>query len=287
MQYVQVPLPLALCNVRDRLLAGYYRQPEALAHDAATIAANAAVFNGPDSAVAKRAQGALLVFIPMHAGPRDADRPHAPARSGTAQPSSCAEAALHAHKLAGEQAAGCCPITLASQLLLANLSLRLLRMQSWRTLWRRWRMAAGRPRRSGIAVMAKKRRAPLWQAGAGGAPAQVQGQVSGRLEAARCGGRALGGRGTGPAAEVQGQGLGRRVQGLKMARRRAWAYRSRRCAGSARSGRGGTRPRTRAGASRTAAAQVPGLPACCLLTEHHCVLNAELMAVLQTWTDSA
>ena len=86
-----MPLPLALCNIRDRLLAGYYRQPEALAHDAATIAGNAAAFNGPDSSVAKRAQGALLESTSKHAGPRDAERYHATARSGTAQPSSCAK----------------------------------------------------------------------------------------------------------------------------------------------------------------------------------------------------
>ncbi|KAK9840989.1 hypothetical protein WJX81_004207 [Elliptochloris bilobata] len=51
----QVALPLALRNLRDRLLAGYYRQPQALAHDAATIAANAVAFNGADSAEAARA----------------------------------------------------------------------------------------------------------------------------------------------------------------------------------------------------------------------------------------
>ncbi len=54
----QVALPLALRDLRDRLLRGYYRQPGALAHDGATIAANAAAFNGPDSGVAARAQGA-------------------------------------------------------------------------------------------------------------------------------------------------------------------------------------------------------------------------------------
>lgn len=56
----QVALPLALRDLRERLLLGYYRQPDALAHDGATIAANAVAFNGPDSAVAAPAQGAAI-----------------------------------------------------------------------------------------------------------------------------------------------------------------------------------------------------------------------------------
>lgn len=55
----RVALPLALADVRARLEAGYYRQPAAVAHDAATIAANAAAFNGPESAVAACAHGGL------------------------------------------------------------------------------------------------------------------------------------------------------------------------------------------------------------------------------------
>ncbi len=53
-----VALPLGAADLRERLLNGYYRQPGALVHDAETIAANAAAFNGPNSAVAARARGA-------------------------------------------------------------------------------------------------------------------------------------------------------------------------------------------------------------------------------------
>lgn len=56
----QVALPLALRDLRERLLLGYYRQPGALAHDGVTIAANAVTFNGPDSDVAARAHGATI-----------------------------------------------------------------------------------------------------------------------------------------------------------------------------------------------------------------------------------
>ncbi|PSC70372.1 WD40 YVTN repeat-like-containing domain,Bromodomain isoform [Micractinium conductrix] len=50
-----VGLPLALHQVGDRLRAGYYRQPAALAGDIATIASNAAAFNGEDSEIAEDA----------------------------------------------------------------------------------------------------------------------------------------------------------------------------------------------------------------------------------------
>lgn len=46
-------LPLALEQVSARLRSSYYRQPEALAADVATIAANAAAFNGEDSELAE------------------------------------------------------------------------------------------------------------------------------------------------------------------------------------------------------------------------------------------
>lgn len=55
-----VPLPLALPDVLARIKSGYYRQPQALEHDARTIASNAALFNGHGSEVALLAEGALL-----------------------------------------------------------------------------------------------------------------------------------------------------------------------------------------------------------------------------------
>ena len=195
-----MPLPLALRDLRDRLLAGYYRQPAALAHDAATIAANAAAFNGPDSALAARAQGAPYL-IALYSGRGLWSLPAlGPAGSGTGHPSSCARTLCmrllcdHANTpaLAGDSSCQA-----------------LSSVQSWRTLWRRRRMAAGRQRRSGTLAArgkAKKRRAPLQQARAGGAAAQAQGQDLGRPEVACCGGRARGGRGPGTAAGSQGQG---------------------------------------------------------------------------------
>lgn len=55
---LQVALPLSLHEVSARLLSGFYRQPEALASDLATIAANAEAFNGEGSELAE--DGAAL-----------------------------------------------------------------------------------------------------------------------------------------------------------------------------------------------------------------------------------
>ncbi|KAK9915369.1 hypothetical protein WJX75_008121 [Coccomyxa subellipsoidea] len=47
-----VPLPLAIPDLLERVRSGYYRQPQALQHDARTIASNAVLFNGDGSEVA-------------------------------------------------------------------------------------------------------------------------------------------------------------------------------------------------------------------------------------------
>ena len=54
-----VPLPLGLPDLVERLRNGYYRQLEALQHDASTIAGNAELYNGAGSDVAKTAAGEL------------------------------------------------------------------------------------------------------------------------------------------------------------------------------------------------------------------------------------
>lgn len=56
-----VPLPLALPDLMQRLRSNYYRQAEALQHDAETIANNAELYNGEGSDVAKAASGELLL----------------------------------------------------------------------------------------------------------------------------------------------------------------------------------------------------------------------------------
>ena len=56
-----VPLPLALPDLMQRLRSNYYRQVEALQHDAETIADNAELYNGERSDVAKAACGELLL----------------------------------------------------------------------------------------------------------------------------------------------------------------------------------------------------------------------------------
>ena len=56
-----VPLPLALPDLMQRLRSNYYRQVEALQHDAETIASNAELYNGESSDVAKAASGELLL----------------------------------------------------------------------------------------------------------------------------------------------------------------------------------------------------------------------------------
>ena len=58
----QVALPLSLCEVGARLASGYYRQPEAVQSDLATIAANAATFNGSADALAEDA-AALAAYL--------------------------------------------------------------------------------------------------------------------------------------------------------------------------------------------------------------------------------
>jgi hypothetical protein len=58
----QVALPLSLDDIMSRLRCGYYRQPPALAADIATLAANAATFNGADSPLAEDAQ-ALAEYL--------------------------------------------------------------------------------------------------------------------------------------------------------------------------------------------------------------------------------
>eukprot|EP00775_Hariotina_reticulata_P010776 gene10776-10932_t len=50
-----VPLPLGLDNLQERVEGGYYRSMQALLHDAALIASNAALFNGWDSPLAAKA----------------------------------------------------------------------------------------------------------------------------------------------------------------------------------------------------------------------------------------
>ncbi|KAK9829398.1 hypothetical protein WJX72_005590 [[Myrmecia] bisecta] len=52
---VDIALPFSLANMRDRLEERYYRQPEALEHDARLIAINAGRFNGAESEVALEA----------------------------------------------------------------------------------------------------------------------------------------------------------------------------------------------------------------------------------------
>ena len=56
-----VPLPAALPDLMQRLRSNYYRQVEALQHDAETIASNAKLYNGEGSDVAKAAVGELLL----------------------------------------------------------------------------------------------------------------------------------------------------------------------------------------------------------------------------------
>eukprot|EP00879_Flechtneria_rotunda_P005636 GHRR01005933.1.p1 GENE.GHRR01005933.1~~GHRR01005933.1.p1 ORF type:complete len:866 (+),score=436.33 GHRR01005933.1:2331-4928(+) len=50
-----VPLPLGIQNIMERLKTGYYRSLQALLHDAALIASNAAAFNGAESKLAVKA----------------------------------------------------------------------------------------------------------------------------------------------------------------------------------------------------------------------------------------
>ncbi len=57
-----VPLPLAIPDLLARVKSGYYRQPQALEHDARTIASNAVLFNGQGSEVAQLAEGG---FTPL------------------------------------------------------------------------------------------------------------------------------------------------------------------------------------------------------------------------------
>ena len=52
----RVALPIGLSDVAARLHMKYYRQPDALLHDLKTIAINAAIFNGQDSAIATEAR---------------------------------------------------------------------------------------------------------------------------------------------------------------------------------------------------------------------------------------
>ncbi|KAL4448446.1 hypothetical protein ABPG75_005665 [Micractinium tetrahymenae] len=59
-----VALPLSLTQLSDRLRSGYYRQPAALACDIATIASNAATFNGADSELADDA-AALAQYLTL------------------------------------------------------------------------------------------------------------------------------------------------------------------------------------------------------------------------------
>jgi hypothetical protein len=58
----QVALPLSLDDIMSRLRCGYYRQPPALAADIATLAVNAATFNGADSPLAEDAL-ALVEYL--------------------------------------------------------------------------------------------------------------------------------------------------------------------------------------------------------------------------------
>lgn len=64
MPTLQVALPLSLTQLGDRLRSGYYRQPAALACDIATIASNAAAFNGADSELADDA-AALAAYLTL------------------------------------------------------------------------------------------------------------------------------------------------------------------------------------------------------------------------------
>ena len=59
-----VPLPLAIPDLLERVRSGYYRQPQALQHDARTIASNAVLFNGDGSEVALLADGGSALLCP-------------------------------------------------------------------------------------------------------------------------------------------------------------------------------------------------------------------------------
>ena len=54
---IEVARPFGLDLLQERLANGFYRQVEAIVHDAQELAANAAWFNGSDSPIANRAQG--------------------------------------------------------------------------------------------------------------------------------------------------------------------------------------------------------------------------------------
>ena len=51
-----VALPMSLLIIQARLQHQYYRQPDALKHDAQLLASNAVAFNGQGSSIARLAQ---------------------------------------------------------------------------------------------------------------------------------------------------------------------------------------------------------------------------------------
>ena len=63
-----VPLPLSLANIAARLEVGWYRQTEAIEHDARLLAVNASLFHGRSSQLAADAAGAPQTVMHFSAG---------------------------------------------------------------------------------------------------------------------------------------------------------------------------------------------------------------------------